>query len=97
MLGGVAASFCAPSKGGMAMPVIYKIDILAALKEKGYSTYRLRKDKLLAEATIQAIRNGSLVSWATIAQLCDLLECQPGDLLEYVKDADVQEKGNSVS
>ena len=38
------------------MPIKYKIDILAALKEKGYSTYRLRKEKLIGEATIQQLR-----------------------------------------
>ena len=31
------------------MPIIYKIDVLASLKEKGYNTTRLRKEKLLAE------------------------------------------------
>lgn len=65
------------------MPVIYKTDILAALKESGYSTYRLRKDKLLAEATIQTIRGGGLVSWENISRICGLLHCQPGDILEY--------------
>lgn len=65
------------------MPIAYKIDVLSALKAKGYSTYRLRKDKLLAEATIQAIRNGALVSWDNIARICSMLQCQPGDILEY--------------
>ena len=69
------------------MPVVYKIDVLEKLKEKGYSTYRLRKEKLLAEATIQSIRNGVLVSWENISRLCTLLDCQPGDIVEYVKEA----------
>lgn len=68
------------------MPVKYKIDILAALKEKGYSTYKLRKDKLLAEATIQTIRGGGLVSWENISRICSMLNCQPGDILEYVEE-----------
>ena len=68
------------------MPVKYKVDILGALKENGYTTYKLRKDKLLAENTIQQIRNNELVSWTNIGRLCDLLHCQPGDILEYVPD-----------
>ena len=68
------------------MPVKYKVDILGALKEKGYSTYKLRKEKLLAENTIQQLRNKELVSWVNIGRLCDLLDCQPGDLLEYAKE-----------
>lgn len=65
------------------MPVVYKVDVLAALKEKGYSTYKLRKEKLLGESVIQQIRNGEAVSWANVARLCDLLDCQVGDILTY--------------
>ena len=65
------------------MPVIYKIDVLEKLKERGYSTYRLRKEKLLGEATIQSLRDNKLVSWENIGRLCALLECQPGDIVEY--------------
>ena len=68
------------------MPVTYKIDVLAKLKEAGYSTYRIRKDKLLGEATVQLLRDGEPVSWANIATLCGLLQCQPGDIMEYVED-----------
>lgn len=68
------------------MPITYKTNILAALKRKGYSTYRLRKEKLLSEATIQAIRNNVLVSWESIDRICFMLECQPGDILEYKKE-----------
>ena len=68
------------------MPIIYKKDILAALKDAGYSTYRLRKEKLLGESTSQQLRNNELVSWANIARLCKMLNCQPGDLLEYEEE-----------
>lgn len=68
------------------MPVVYKIDVLSALKEKGYSTYRLRKEKILGESVIQQLRNGEAVSWSNIARLCELLDCQIGDILEYVSD-----------
>lgn len=66
------------------MPVQYKIDILAQLKEHGYSTYRLRKEKILGESVLQQIRNRELVSWSNIGTICRLLNCQPGDLVEYV-------------
>lgn len=68
------------------MPVIYKIDVLAALKNAGYSTYKLRKEKLLGESVITQFRNNELVSWANIARICKLLNCQPGDLLEYEEE-----------
>lgn len=68
------------------MPVKYRVDVLAMLKSNGFSTYKLRKDKLLAENTIQQIRNGDLVSWSNISRICELLHCQPGDILEYAEE-----------
>lgn len=65
------------------MPLRYKIDVLAALKEAGYSSYRLRKERLLSESTLQKLRDGIIVSTDVIEQLCGLLNCQPGDLLEH--------------
>ena len=67
------------------MPIKYKTDILEALKTKGYSTYLFRKKKLLAESTVQAFRKGELVSLENIARICELLGCQPGDILEYTE------------
>ena len=59
------------------------MDVLAVLKEAGYSSYRLRKEKLLSESTLQKLRDGIIVSVDVIEQLCVLLNCQPGDLLEH--------------
>ncbi len=68
------------------MPIHYKIDILQSLKAVGYNTSVLRKEKLMGEATIQKLRKGELISWANINTICSLLNCQPGDLMEYVPD-----------
>lgn len=68
------------------MPIVYKIDILAKLKEAGYNTNKIRKEKIMGEAMLQKIREGQMVSWATMETLCELLDCQPADLIEYVKE-----------
>ncbi len=68
------------------MPLQYKIDVLNALKEKGFTTYKIRQEKLLSESTVQKLRAGVGVSWENIETLCCLLECQPADLIEYVED-----------
>ncbi len=70
------------------MPLIYKINVLQALKDKGYNTTKLRKEKILAESTIQKLRDGKPISWANIAQICDLLCCQPNYFLENVLTTD---------
>lgn len=64
------------------MPLQYKIDVVAALKDKGYTSYKIRQEKLLSESTIQKLRSGKGVSWENIETLCRLLNCQPGDLLK---------------
>lgn len=68
------------------MPLHYKIDILEALKQKGYTTYTLRQENILSQSTIQKLREGKGLSWENIEKLCSLLECQPSDLLEYTSN-----------
>lgn len=68
------------------MAIRYKIDILAALKEKGFNTNRLRKEKLLSEGVIQSLREDKYIALQNLSRICELLDCQPADLLEYVKD-----------
>lgn len=70
------------------MPIRYKIEILPALKAIGYTQTRIREDKLMGQATLQQLRHGELASWKTIDTVCRLLDCQPGDLVEYVPTED---------
>lgn len=65
------------------MPIAYKIDVLAALKEKGYSSYKLIQEKRLSSSSVQKLRKGQILAPEGLAVLCDLLQCQPGDILEY--------------
>lgn len=69
------------------MPMKYKVDVIATLKEAGYNTSTIRKEKIMGEAMLQKIRSGQMVSWATLETICDLLNCQPGDLIEYVRES----------
>lgn len=68
------------------MSIRWKTNMLTALKDAGYSTYKLRKERVFGEDAIQNLRNGKLVSLSNIEKLCELLHCQPGDILEYVED-----------
>ena len=72
-------------KEAIFLPLKYKVDVLAALKEKGYNTNKIRTEGLLSQSTLQKFRNKQGVSWENLETLCGLLECQPGDLIEYVK------------
>lgn len=68
------------------MPIVYT-KLFTLLKEKGYSTYRVRQEKLISQGSLTAIRNGTGgLEHKTIERLCQVLGCQPGDLMEYVPE-----------
>ena len=60
--------------------------LLNMLEEQGLTTYKIRKDKIISESTLQNIREGKRITTDSIAALCAALNCQPGDILEYVPD-----------
>ena len=69
--------------------LIYKFDVLESLKEAGYNSNRLRKEKLLGEATIQNIRKNEMISTKSLDTICRLLDMQPGNIIKYVEDSEV--------
>lgn len=68
------------------MPIVYKIDIIKALKDKGYNTTRLRNEKIIGESYLTQIRKGEIVSITCLEKICLLLNCQPGDIIEYIEE-----------
>ncbi len=68
------------------MPLKYRTNIIAELKEHGYNTTKLRKENLLAEGVIQSLRQNKPISWSNIEKICGLLQCQPGYFLEYIAE-----------
>ncbi|MCO7136876.1 helix-turn-helix transcriptional regulator [[Clostridium] leptum] len=70
------------------MPIKYD-KLIALLKEKGYTTYRIRKENIMSQSAWQKIRTGTGdIDTRTIKRLCEVLNCQPGDLMEYVPDVE---------
>lgn len=66
--------------------LIFKFDIMEKLKEKGYTTYQIRQNKLIGENALTQIRKGIVPGTKSINMLCSLLEMQPGSFLKYVSD-----------
>lgn len=73
-------------KEDLKVAIRYKIDIMTELKKNGYTSTRIREEKLIGQSYLQQIRHNELVSWKTIDTLCRLLNCQVGDLVEYITD-----------
>ena len=68
------------------MSIRYKFDVLKRLQDKGYTTYKLRKEKILSQSTIECLRDGEPISFDTLDKLCMIFDLQPSDIIEYVPD-----------
>ena len=71
------------------MPIKYKIDVIDALKTKGYTTYKIRKEKLISEGALTSLRNSMPISFENLGKLCELLDCNVEDIIYYEQDAGV--------
>ena len=68
------------------MPIIYT-KFFNLLKEKGKTMYDLRKEKIVGVATLEKMRKSEgHVDTRSIESLCEYLACQPGDLMEYIRE-----------
>lgn len=69
------------------MPIRYD-KLFSLLASRGYSsTYWLRRNGV-HPATVNKLKKGERVNTDTISLLCQLLNCQPGDIMDYVSDED---------
>lgn len=57
------------------------------LAEKGKTFYSLRKDKIVGTETIKKLQQSTgIIDTRTINNLCKYLDCQPGNIMEYIAD-----------
>lgn len=68
------------------MAISYK-KLLRLLEEKHETSYTLtKKNRVIGQATLTKIQEGGHIDTRSINALCDYLDCQPGDLMEFVRD-----------
>ena len=60
--------------------------LLKLMNERGITSYTVKKDNIIGQATFRKIKEGGDIDTRTIDKLCKLLDCQPGDILEYVDE-----------
>lgn len=65
--------------------IIYKKNIVQTLKEAGYNTNRIRKENLFSQSTLTKFNNNDTsITLNNLSVVCELLNCQPSDLIEYI-------------
>ena len=67
------------------MPISYR-KLIDLLQKKGITSYTIKKDGIIGQATWKKIHEGGHIDTRSIAALCQYLHCQPGDILEYIEE-----------
>ena len=68
------------------MPLQWRVNVLDLLRENGYSTYRIRKEKIFSESSVQNFRQSKPASWHDLETICRLTNKQPGKLIEFIPE-----------
>lgn len=68
------------------MPIILRLDRMMA--DRKISLNELAEKVGITNVNLSKIKTGkvSAIRFSTLEAICDVLECQPGDILEYKKD-----------
>jgi putative transcriptional regulator len=71
------------------MPIIVNLDVMMAKRKMSLNELSEKVDLTLANLSILKTGKAKAVRFSTLEAICKVLNCQPGDILEYV------EKGNA--
>ena len=69
------------------MPIVVNLDVMLAKRKMSLSQLSEQVDVTLANLSIQKTNQARAVRFSTLEAICRVLECQPGDILEYVPDS----------
>ena len=70
------------------MKIVVNLDVMMARRKMSLSELAQRVDITIANLSILKNNKARAIRFSTLAAICDALDCQPGDILEFVPDAD---------
>ena len=70
------------------MPIIVNLDVMLAKRKMSLSQLSEQVDVTIANLSILKTNKAGAVRFSTLEAICKTLDCQPGDLLEYVGEGD---------
>lgn len=70
------------------MAIIINVDVMLAKRKMSVTELSKRLDITMANVSILKNGKAKAVKLDTLNKLCKVLDCQPGDLLEYRPDMD---------
>ena len=70
------------------MAIIINLDVMMAMRKKGLTELAGDIDITLANLSILKNNTAKAIRLSTLNEICRALNCQPGDILEYVEDTE---------
>ncbi|GAB2875230.1 helix-turn-helix domain-containing protein [Hymenobacter ruber] len=68
------------------MPIVVNLDVMMAKRKISLNELSERVDLTLSNLSILKTGKAKAIRFSTLDAICKALDCQPGDLLEYVAD-----------
>jgi putative transcriptional regulator len=72
----------------VTMPIVVNLDVVMARRKMSLTELALRIDITLANLSVLKTGKARAVRFSTLEALCRELDCQPGDILEYLPEAE---------
>ncbi|MBC7872831.1 MAG: helix-turn-helix transcriptional regulator [Ferruginibacter sp.] len=70
------------------MPIVVNLDIMLARRKMSLTELSERVGITMANLSILKTSKAKAIRFSTLEDICRVLECQPGDLLEYMNEKD---------
>jgi len=68
------------------MPIVVNLDIMLARRKMSLTELSERVNITIANLSILKTSKAKAIRFSTLEDICKVLECQPGDILEYMND-----------
>ena len=68
------------------MPIIVNLDVMLARRKMSLSQLSQQVDVTIANLSVLKTNKAKAVRFTTLEAICRALDCQPGDILEYVEE-----------
>jgi putative transcriptional regulator len=70
------------------MPIVVNLDMMLARRKMSLSQLSERVDVTIANLSVLKTNKARAVRFSTLEAICKALDCQPGDILEYVEEGE---------
>jgi putative transcriptional regulator len=70
------------------MPIVVNLDVMLARRKMSLTELSERVGITIANMSILKSGKAKAIRFSTLEEICKILECQPGDILEYMDDTD---------